>query len=101
MVQKLIDTADRKGSSGHDPRYGYGVIAPAKALADRAAPPPPPSSPRPAAIRRPPRTPRPKTEGDESALVTIGVVAGVLVVLAILAVVLISRRRPPDNSHHG
>ncbi|MBI0296073.1 serine protease, partial [Streptomyces sp. PRKS01-29] len=43
----------------------------------------------------------PRTEGDESALVTIGVVAGVLVVLAILAVVLISRRRPPDNSHHG
>ncbi|GAA1089676.1 S8 family serine peptidase [Streptomyces javensis] len=104
VVQKLIDTADRKGSAGHDPRYGYGVIAPAKALADRAAP---PASAELSAPRRHPSasaTPdaaAPKTAGDESALVTIGVVAGVLVVLAILAVVLISRRRPPDNSHHG
>ncbi|MEV8060440.1 S8 family serine peptidase [Streptomyces antimycoticus] len=103
VVQKLIDTADRKGSAGHDPRYGYGVIAPAKALADRAAP--PASAELSAPRRHPAATPAAsadKTDGDESALVTIGVVAGVLVVLAVLAVVLISRRRPPsDNSHNG
>ncbi|KUL66128.1 serine protease [Streptomyces violaceusniger] len=103
VVQKLIDTADRKGSAGHDPRYGYGVIAPAKALADRAAP---PASAELSAPRRHPAATQAasadKTDGDESALVTIGVVAGVLVVLAVLAVVLISRRRPPsDNSHNG
>ena len=102
IVQKLIDTAHRKGSAGHDPRYGYGVIAPAKALADRAAPPASadPSAPR----RHPAATPAAsasRPEGDESALVAIGVVAGVLVVLAVLAVVLISRRRPPpDNSRN-
>ncbi|CAM5335301.1 Peptidase S8/S53 domain-containing protein OS=Streptomyces antimycoticus OX=68175 GN=SANT12839_046470 PE=3 SV=1 [Streptomyces antimycoticus] len=103
VVQKLIDTADRKGSAGHDPRYGYGVIAPAKALADRAAP--PASAELSAPRRHPAATPAAsadKTDGDKSALVTIGVVAGVLVVLAVLAVVLISRRRPPsDNSHNG
>ncbi|WP_254645285.1 S8 family serine peptidase [Streptomyces malaysiensis] len=103
VVQKLIDTADRKGSAGHDPRYGYGVIAPAKALADRAAP--PASAELSAPRRHPDASPAAsasRAEGDESALVTIGVVAGVLVVLAVVAVVLISRRRPPpDNSHNG
>lgn len=101
VIQKLIDTADRKGSAGHDPRYGYGVIAPAKALADRAAPPASaePSAPRRHAVAKPAAASRSK--GDESALVTIGVVAGVLVVLAVLAVVLISRRRPPGNSDNG
>ncbi|MET8012985.1 S8 family serine peptidase [Streptomyces sp. NPDC005271] len=101
VIQKLIDTADRKGSAGHDPRYGYGVIAPAQALADRAAPPASaePSAPRSHPAAKPAAAS--KTEGDESALVTIGVVAGVLVVLAVLAVVLISRRRPPGNSHNG
>lgn len=101
IVRKLIDTADRKGSAGHDPRYGYGVIAPAKALADRAAPPP---SAEPIAAPSPHRTKAAADShaaGDTSALVTIGVVAAVLVVLAILAVVLISRRPPPGNSHNG
>ncbi|EFL25034.1 subtilisin-type proteinase [Streptomyces himastatinicus ATCC 53653] len=102
IVRKLIDTADRKGSAGHDPRYGYGVIAPAKALADRAAPPP---SAEPTVAPSPHRTKAAaasEAAGDTSALVTIGVVAAVLVVLAVLAVVLISRRRPPPgNSHNG
>ncbi len=102
VVQKLIDTADRKGAAGHDPRYGFGQIAPAKALADRAAP--PASSDLSAAADRPRTMPAASEESsdDASALVTIGVVAGALVVLAVLAVVLISRRRPPhNNSHNG
>ncbi|MBL1095198.1 S8 family serine peptidase [Streptomyces sp. 205] len=102
VVQKLIDTADRKGSTGHDPAHGFGRIAPAKALADRAAP--PASTDLSAAGHRPRTKPASAEEptGDESALVTIGVVAGVLVVLAVLAVVLISRRRPPhNNSRNG
>ncbi|MES4902615.1 MULTISPECIES: S8 family serine peptidase [unclassified Streptomyces] len=100
VVQKLIDTADRKGSSGRDPRYGFGLIAPAKALADRAAPPASTSPPGSGRATAEPDHKHSAARSDEgSALVAIGAVAGALVVLAVIAVFLISRRKPPNNSH--
>ncbi|MEU0805390.1 S8 family serine peptidase [Streptomyces sp. NPDC005970] len=99
VVQKLIDTADRKGSSGRDPRYGFGLIAPARALADRAAPPAstsPPGSGKATAESKREHSAARSEEG--SAMVAIGAVAGALVVLAVIAVFLISRRKPPSNN---
>lgn len=100
VVQKLIDTADRKGSAGRDPRYGFGLIAPARALADRAAP--PASTDPPGSARTPAKTDHKHSAArseEGSALVAIGAVAAALAVLAAIAVFLISRRKPPsDNS---
>lgn len=98
VVQKLIDTADRKGASGRDPRYGFGLIAPARALADRAAPPASTSPPGSGKATAESKRGSAARSDEGSGLVAIGAVAGALVVLAVIAVFLISRRKPPPNN---
>lgn len=99
IVKKLTDTADRKSSSGRDPRYGFGIVAPAAALADRAAP---SASASPSltgqAADQSDRTAGASSSSDAAALVTVGAVAAVLVVLAVISVILVSRRRPPPGA---
>lgn len=100
IVQKLIDTAERKGSSGRNASYGFGIVAPAAALADRAAP---------SASASPSLTGQAADQSDRAvgssayassetaALITVGAVTVVLAILAVISLILISRRKPPPG----
>ncbi|UGY90952.1 S8 family serine peptidase [Streptomyces gobiensis] len=99
VIQKLIDTAARKGEAGRDARYGFGIVDPAKALADRAKPSAAASPLTDAAVDRPESTEDPAAaaaaSSDAPGLLVIGVVTLALIVLAVLSVILVSRRRTP------
>jgi subtilisin family serine protease len=104
IVQKLTDTANRKGSAGRDARYGSGTVAPATALADRSTP---STSPGTSAAGRTTVTgqtdralgaaaPAPPSE-DGTGILVLGGTSALLVVLAVISVILIRRHRdPPD-----
>jgi type VII secretion-associated serine protease mycosin len=99
VVQKLIDTADHNGSSGRDARYGFGIVAPAKALADRTEPSvsASPSLTGQAADQPDRSASRADRAVEGSALLAVGVVTIVITVLAVVAVILINRRKPPPG----
>lgn len=102
IVRKLIDTAEHRGSRGQDPRYGYGIVAPAKALADRATPPGSSSS---SHAGREAERPGHDTEpaaarsSDTTGYLVVGVFLSALIVLTTISMFLISRSRNPQDDN--
>lgn len=91
IVRKLTATATDGGAKGTDAGYGHGIVAPAAALVDRAAP----SATGPATADR-----EQAVGGTEGvAMLTVSIVTGVLVLAAIVAWFLISRSRSKNEKN--
>jgi subtilisin family serine protease len=94
VTERLTDTATDKGPAGRDPRYGFGVVAPAKALADSASPSPDALSTDRGVDTQGRDTAR---SSDTGPIVVMAAVTALLVVLAVIAWLLIRRNVSPSD----